>query len=1093
VYYTPLEQIINEEIRSNILLYGIDSESHPDFPKIEIITGERKVSGNTIMVSDSIQETIGVEIGIPIPLSSIDPRLDDTEVIVGGVITDEPYFGNKLFYSLILVDIDILYDFFPEEQKNTLLTCAVDVSVDNFVDINQISNNIKDKVSLANHVFVEKDISEIEAKGIRAYQTAMNLLIIVSFVVEFLFITNILTIAIRDRSKEFGILRAVGTNSYQLLGIIMTEILIYSIIGCIFGLFGGIMFSTFLVQLIDSFYISLEIKSISLHTSSIFATFLSGIIVALISGLYPIFLALSMPVVQNIHSQMRLSKSSKFMRNWKYNVVFGFLFLITGFLLQFFIGPSRFLDFSLISTHFFVIILIFLGTLLVEIGILVFLPKIGIKILFFFSTVARTISMRNIAREFQKSLFTMITAALALTFIVVTGLTSAAIIASVPDYFQNQWGSIDLVAEVRDNSLLSIEFTEELDERPDIERSSFIQETRTDIGGMNSYILGVDPVKYSHFAEPIMQAINAQPSSFFLNETFKSISRSIGSTTVNVTYGIISHLLYQRLKPHIPLGSQISVKNSENSTFNITLGAIIQGNVFLNNGEYLYISSERFQDFFNSSLAKWFVCDVNGDVESVQLALESTFSQFKEVIGITYFSEVIEKNLVFQTAIFQVLFIESFILAAMAQFVCILVSTLLMERDMGVMRSLGLHKQRVFEIFVAESMAIGFSSLLMGLIDGLLGYFLIIWYVSHSIPIKTEIFWDRVLLWLLISFLITLTSTIIPSYRSSQKNIVTTISGRPMARGYVEGHEIQFLFDKRVSYPLIKEKVFEKSSMEDVLEPTTGWEFLKKSIIRILTVFLIFFAVMILNFVLDPFLIIRGLIPSDILLRIFSMMTSGILYRYEQSFLFINPLLFGLGLATIGPVSYYITHGKLPDHLLKVTIRSFFFGLIGIIICFSISFVLFLVFAQFFFVILEEPYFYGSDSLLKSVSIMLTILLQLIVFQKIWAFLILQGSNPDLLLKQKLKWAREMASKGQLGFIFLLLSHILIQTVLFIINQQPQGFFSLKEFPPEFTFIILSSYEIGFFLLLITYQIIQLSKFIVLSQSSSNEFDKTQS
>jgi len=1080
VYYTTVKRVIGEEIHSNILLYGIDSNTHPDFQNLKLITGECKVSGHTIIISESIQGAIGVEIGIPISLSSIDPRLDDTEVTIGGVMADEPYFGNKLFYSLILVDIDILYDIVPEDQKYTLLTGVIDVSVDNLVKINQISNNIKDKVNFDSYVFVEKDISEIEAIGIRAYQTAMNLVILVSFVVEFLFITNILAMAIRDRSKEFGIFRAVGANTNQLVGIVIVEILFYSIVGCTFGIFGGIMFSTFLVHVMDSFYISLKIQTISIHPSSIFATFFSGIIVALISGLYPIFLALSMPVVQNIHSRMSSPRSSKVIRSWKYSIAFGFLLSITGFLLQFFIGPSRFLDFSILSIHFLVIILIFLGTLLVEIGILAFLPKIGMKILFCFGVVARTISMRNITREFQKSLFTILTSGLALTFIVVTGLTSAAIIASVPDYFENQWGSIDLVAEVRDNSFVSIEFTEELDGRTDIKRSSFIQETRAEIGGVNSYLLGVDPMKYSHFAEPIMDTINARPSSYFLNETtrFNTNTKTGNITNVNIAYGVISQHLYQRLRPQIPLGSQVSVKNTENSTVNITLGAIIQGNVFLNNGEYLYISSERFQDYFNSSLAKWFVCDVNGDVESVQLTLESTFSQFKEVIGITYYSELIEKSLAFQTAIFQVLFIESFILAAMAQFVCILVSTLLMERDMGIMRSIGLHKQRVFEIFITESSALGFSSLLIGLIDGLLGFLLIIWYISFSIPIKFEILFDRILIWIFLSFLITSTSTILPSYRSSQKNIVATISGRPMVRGYVEGQEIQFLYGKMTSYPFVKEKIIDEPSIKDVAGPTTVWEFLKTNMIQILSVFLILLTIVTLNYILDPFIIIRGLIPSDILLRFFSMMTTGMLYRYEYSYLLINPFLFCIGLAAIGPVSYYITHGDLPNNLVKVTIRSFLFGLTGIIICFSISFLLFLIFAQFFFIIIEGPYFYGSDSIIKSISVVLTILLQLIVFQRIWAFLILQGSNPDLILKHKLKWTGEMASKGQLGFILLLLSHVLIQAILFIIIQQPQGeFFSFRIFSLDFMFLIQSGYEIGFFLLLIVYQLFQLSRF----------------
>ncbi|MFX1539119.1 MAG: hypothetical protein ACFFDI_33505, partial [Promethearchaeota archaeon] len=262
------------------------------------------------------------------------------------------------------------------------------------------------------------------------------------------------------------------------------------------------------------------------------------------------------------------------------------------------------------------------------------------------------------------------------------------------------------------------------------------------------------------------------------------------------------------------------------------------------------------------------------------------------------------------------------------------------------------------------------------------------------------------------------------------------------------------------------------------------WEFPKINTIQILTVFLIIFALITLNYALDPYFIIRGLIPSDILLRFFSMMTSGILYSYEYSFLLINPFLFCTGLAAIGPVSYFISHKKLPNNIIHLTIRSLIFGLTGIIICFSISFLLFLVSAQFSFIILEESYFYGSDSLIKIISVVLTILLQLAIFQKVWVFLILQGSNPDLLLKNKLKWTREMASKGQLGFIFLLLVHVFVQVILFISSKQHQEI-SLGTFPPIITFLILSGYEIGFFLLLIIYQLIQFNKYHVFNLQNS--------
>ena len=147
--------------------------------------------------------------------------------------------------------------------------------------------------------------------------------------------------------------------------------------------------------------------------------------------------------------------------------------------------------------------MIFIGTLFLEIGILVFLPKIAMRMLIGFNIVTRTISTRNIAREFQKSLFTIMTSALALTFIIVVGLVSAAVISGVPAYFQSQWGAIDLVAEISDTNPLSINYTSsiELDHR--IAMYSFIQESRTEISEVDGYVYGVDPSKYASFSEAV--------------------------------------------------------------------------------------------------------------------------------------------------------------------------------------------------------------------------------------------------------------------------------------------------------------------------------------------------------------------------------------------------------------------------------------------------------------------------------------------------------------------------------------------------------------------------------------------------------------
>ncbi|UCG90275.1 MAG: hypothetical protein JSU57_00690, partial [Candidatus Heimdallarchaeota archaeon] len=180
VYYAPAYRFLDVEISGNVLVYGIDSRTHPDFPHLNVITGKREVSGYTIMISESIQAILDVEIGTQIPVVSDEVQIDIPNVTVGGVISDEPYFGNKLWHYMVLVDIEILYDIVTEDRRLgvTSLIGEIDVSVNNLIGIKKIGENIKDAVGPDNYVLVEKDISEIETTGIRAYQTAMNLVIL---------------------------------------------------------------------------------------------------------------------------------------------------------------------------------------------------------------------------------------------------------------------------------------------------------------------------------------------------------------------------------------------------------------------------------------------------------------------------------------------------------------------------------------------------------------------------------------------------------------------------------------------------------------------------------------------------------------------------------------------------------------------------------------------------------------------------------------------------------------------------------------------------------------------------------------------------
>ncbi|MFW9853437.1 MAG: ABC transporter permease [Candidatus Thorarchaeota archaeon] len=1077
-----VSRILEQDFSANVLVYGIDPVTHPDIPYLDLIEGSRIPSENDIIISEQIKTTLNLEIGETVDLSSAISGLNVVDVEISGIISDESSIGNKLGSLFIIADINTVQAAISVDQRQSLLTIAIDASVTDLLNIKRVTESIIDKIGIEFNVYPEKDLSGIKADGIRAYQTAMNLVIIASFVVEFLFITNVLAISVQDRQKEIGILRTIGSSSDQLIFVIGIEILIYGLIGSSLGVFAGLGFANVLVGVIDQYYASIEFQAVSFHLSSIFATFMSGIIVALIAGLYPILIAKTMPIVQNIHTRMRKPNSALKWSDstWKYTVGAGILLTATAVFLQYFIGPSRFLDFSIISLHFLTILMVFIGTVLIEVSVLVFLPRIAMKALVWFGFVTRRISTRNIAREFQKSLFTIMTSALALTFIIVVGSISASIIAEVPDYLRSQWGSVDIVAEARDSDLLPINRTDLLDGRSAIERSAFVQQIRTQINSYPGYVFGVDPSQYQQFAEPVIQSYVGAPSYQLLN-----------STSANTTNALISSNLYQRLG--ISLGENVSIKISGNATVNLTLTAVIKANMFLGGGEYVYINSSQFQNYFNTTFAKWFLCkkQLGSSVSSALSAARSVLPEAKEISELDFLTEIVERSLTFQTGIFEVLFIESFILAAVAQFVCILVSTLHMEREMGIMRSFGLSKRGVFSIFMAESTALGFTALIIGLMDGLIGTVLLIWYVSFHIPIDLYFPPERILFWILASFLITLASTFVPSFRSSQKNVVATISGRPMRKDFVGNTQLLSYSE----YGQVPGGYFggvgAQPSPLFLHSFTYIRQFLKRNKTKTWQVFLVLLLFSTLNYLFDPLLLLRGLIPFDLYVPSFVLLPVELLqdvsYNYTEISA-INPVLLSVGLTAIIPISsYFLNEGKETNYL-RSALVSVIWGFLAVLVV-ILTWLFFLIILGILFLTvlsslsttsLPDPEFL---TVWAAVYIIFLAGVLSFMYQRMWAMLVYKGLNPESSLRSSFIWVKHGGGKGQLGFVILLFAHQIIQFgLIFFFRTIPTFSPDLEPFDiarislplPMVSFLILVVFEIGSFIILTLYQFAQI-------------------
>jgi ABC-type lipoprotein release transport system permease subunit len=746
--------------KEKILLYGLDPDSHPDYSHLEITSDDDVLEPPNVIVSWSIAKEVGGlgwELNLPMNVSLGFKGLNAT---VRGVLSDGSTFGNYIGYFFILVDLDYFVDLFTVENLDFHITMMVkDVTT-----INKLAEQIQDLVGVNYEVIREKSVREMDILAIQAYQAGMTLIIIASIIVEFLFITNTLSMNIKDRQKEFGTLRAIGTSNFQLISFLSIEFLIYAGIASALGIFLGIGFSNVSVFILNFNFSRLRIHSLSIKFTTLLTAYVTGIVITLMAGLYPIIKAISLPVIQNIHWVIRRKKGKR--QYWPYFLILGAILTVVGIFTGNTVGAGGFLEFQIFSWQFFTVWSIFLGVFLFETGLLHFLPNLG-KLMLWYRSMPRTIATRNIQRESQKSTLTVMVTGLALSFILIMGITSTALVEYVPEYYNNKFGRIEIIAEATDDADLSLAFINELVENnSNIESATFMQQQRTKIEGVDGYVFGVEPDSFGYYIEELITMPTEPDVSTLLNSTEKG--------------AIISDKLLSRIGAKV--GEELSIQITSNSSITVKLTGIMTANPFLKDGIYLFISSAIFLEFWSNEAANWFVIKTSPDsiLTIVASQIEGKYPSLREVIPIDYYARVIESSLKTTTIFFQLLVFYTFLLSGLAQFLSILMSILRMQREMGIMRSIGLSQSAVQSIFSIESILLGTTGIIIGIINGIIGTELLTWYISFSIPIQAELNLQIILIWSLISFIITIASSEITTRRTMDTIIADALSGESL-------------------------------------------------------------------------------------------------------------------------------------------------------------------------------------------------------------------------------------------------------------------------------------------------------------------------
>ena len=213
------------EALASVALLGIDAERYPRILPIreDIVAGVFRVGAGDAVVGKQLAADLGLVVGDKLRLDGGQGR--ETVVNVAGI------------FELGVRDLDARYVYLDMKQAQSLLdlpgaATLIDVTVDDIFAAQRVAARIARLTGLKAESWMETNAQLMNALRSQRLSTQMISVFVALSVA--LGIASVLSVSVVQRTREIGILRAMGTTRRQLLGVFLMQ-------GALFGLAGSLI------------------------------------------------------------------------------------------------------------------------------------------------------------------------------------------------------------------------------------------------------------------------------------------------------------------------------------------------------------------------------------------------------------------------------------------------------------------------------------------------------------------------------------------------------------------------------------------------------------------------------------------------------------------------------------------------------------------------------------------------------------------------------------------------------------------------------------------------------------------------------------
>lgn len=242
------------EALESVILVGTDLERYQNIIPLDeyLISGELRVGADNVLIGSELAKDLGVEVGSKLRLdtgqdSSSSNNLSNN---FGSNLSSNSAVVNIAgIFELGVRELDARYVYLDLKQAQSLLNLpggitVIDLTVEDIFEAEEIAAQVGRLTSLQAESWIQTNAQLLS--GLTAQSLSSNMIVIFVAISVAFGIASVLSVSVVQRTREIGILRAMGATRQQILRIFLIQ-------GAIFGLLGSIVGSGVSYVLVWSF------------------------------------------------------------------------------------------------------------------------------------------------------------------------------------------------------------------------------------------------------------------------------------------------------------------------------------------------------------------------------------------------------------------------------------------------------------------------------------------------------------------------------------------------------------------------------------------------------------------------------------------------------------------------------------------------------------------------------------------------------------------------------------------------------------------------------------------------------------------------